>query len=349
MRSPVSRVRRAARTLRLAACLAVPVPAGAQAREPFAPLQYLQPDGALTVFRDGLFVEPYFAARALLSARDAGLDVSDAGRRYIAWHLERVAGDASPARYCREAATAWRRCGAADADDAALALWSQLLETSAGPDGMPASWRRASAAALARLERLRDPSRGVYRVSPTLDAALVMDNVEIAAALDAIAGARARRGERGMAQAMRARAIALHHAIDRTFWDDTTRRWRVSTQARPASSALYPDQVAQLYPVLFGHASPADGDAAAARYAAWHRANAAAWLATGSADYPWGLIALGALRMRDTATAACWLAAALPLRQSPQWNLLEEAAAQAVGAVVAPARGAPPPCQLPSR
>jgi hypothetical protein len=46
--------------------------------------------------------------------------------------------------------------------------------------------------------------------------------------------------------------------------------------------------------------------------------------------HPWGLIALAALHSGDDQSAVCWLSRAAPLRYSPMWNILEEAAFQAL-------------------
>jgi hypothetical protein len=59
------------------------------ARRAFALDSYVQRDGAITVYPNGAYVEPYFAMRALSTAADLGADVDSLARGYIAWQLAR--------------------------------------------------------------------------------------------------------------------------------------------------------------------------------------------------------------------------------------------------------------------
>jgi hypothetical protein len=52
------------------------------------------------------------------------------------------------------------------------------------------------------------------------------------------------------------------------------------------------------------------------------------WLNHGKADYPWGLLAVLALRQDDKATASCWLREAMPMRHSARWAVTDETAYQ---------------------
>lgn len=93
-------------------------------------------------------------------------------------------------------------------------------------------------------------------------------------------------------------------------------------------SAFYPDAAAQLFPRLAGMA-PMPGETT---FANWLAAYGSAWRAQATHDYPWGLVAVAALREGDTRTAACWLALAEPMRGTTRWNVLEEAIYQGLSA-----------------
>ena len=127
---------------------------------------------------------------------------------------------------------------------------------------------------------------------------------------------------------MTEQATWLRQNVDAVFFDSKRGRYRASTQAR-SSWAFYPDEVAQIYPWLLD--TPAAGVIATkAAYEKWIARNRKSWLALRSDHYPWGLGALAALRFDDRDSAACWLRIATPLRHGPRWNVLEEAAWQAV-------------------
>ena len=300
---------------------------GHDAQAPLALGTYQQPDGAITVFADGLSVEPYFATRALLAAHELGLDVQPAARRFIDWQEKQFGVSPRLAHYCREAGTNWRTCGAADADDAALALWIELLYVNAGHSGMSAGQARSADSAESALERLLDARSGVYHVSSVLPVSLYMDNVEIARAFEGIAAAADAAGAHAAALRFRRRSAARRRAIDRVFWDHTLGAYRITTQVRPAQPrAFYPEMVAEGYAAFFGYGSPAT--APAALFARWMHQHRDVWLGGRDREYPWGLIALAAWRYGDRATVECWLGTAMSLRRGPRWNVLEEAVFQ---------------------
>jgi hypothetical protein len=60
------------------------------------------------------------------------------------------------------------------------------------------------------------------------------------------------------------------------------------------------------------------------------RAHRKQWLEQTGSDYPWGLIAIAAAEMGDTATVLCWASRAAPFRHGVRWNVLEEAVYRAV-------------------
>ena len=313
--------------------------AGAQAsRVPLTLGPYEQPDGAISVFPAGLVVEPYFAIRALLAAAELGLDVQPAANAFIRWQAAQLRRDGQFGRYCRQAGAEWKKCGAADADDAVLAVWLELLhvvaDTTAG--------RSLKVAANRALRSLFDSRTGVYRVSPTLRVFLFMDNVEIANAMDRIAERQRVAGDARGAAVSAARATALRRAIDRVFWDSTARRYRITTQVIPSvPRAFYPDVVAEGYTSFFGYGSPADP--AGVQFARWMRENGSVWLGARDREYPWGLIAMAAERYGDRQSVECWLGQAISLRHGPRWNVLEEAVLQGLMPRVGRG-GAVPPC-----
>ncbi len=61
---------------------------------------YQRPDGAITTYFAGDSIDPYFAAKALLAAQDAGMTTRTAATRWIAWLLPRQLADGCFDRYC---------------------------------------------------------------------------------------------------------------------------------------------------------------------------------------------------------------------------------------------------------
>jgi hypothetical protein len=123
---------------------------------------------------------------------------------------------------------------------------------------------------------------------------------------------------------------ALARAIHATFWDPVNRRFLVSTQLeqRAAPPAFYPHEVAQVFPLLVGFPLlPADPRTV---YREWMRLHRAEWLRQGKADYPWGLIAVLALRQDDGASARCWLRETAGMRHSTRWAVTDEVSYQII-------------------
>ena len=54
-----------------------------------------------------------------------------------------------------------------------------------------------------------------------------------------------------------------------------------------------------------------------------HRAE---WLRHGETDYPWGILAVLAMRQGDEQSARCWLREAVAMRHSGRWAVTDEAA-----------------------
>ncbi|MBV8206190.1 MAG: hypothetical protein JO041_05315 [Acidobacteria bacterium] len=281
-------------------------------------------DGGLLLAPDSGFIDPYFANKALVVASDAGLDVRRAAAQWITWMLPRQRKDGSFDRYCfREGK--WQDCKPADADDAMLALWLQLLYHMAPPAGLPPEWQASAQRALRGLRGLRNRRLGIYYVSRRDHSALLMDNAEVYGALHDVAQAQARFGDPEAARTQ-ADAEALARAIHRVFWDDRHAWFRASmAKDRPQ---FYPDVLGQTYPLMAEMPLPAGK--ARQLWERWKQNFAGAWLSNRYDPYSWGLIALTAMKVGDSSTAVCWLQHARGQRWNDEWNVLEEASFQAV-------------------
>jgi hypothetical protein len=316
----------------------------------FYPATFQTPDGALTLSPGGDYVEPYFATKALIVAQDGGLDIKKAASSWIGWALPRQRPNGLFRRYCRAAPVNmpvnvndnhndnnndnhndnnedWRDCAPADADDSMLALWMQLLYRMAPDTGIPSEWRQSLALAERQLEKLRNPRLGVYHISRNNHVALLMDNVEVYAALKDVARVQSRLNDPAAA-ATDDRAGQLAAAIQRIFWDRRAQRFRPSMQK--TRQAFYPDVVAQVYPWLAGVSGPDQNPRQA--WEVWKRSFGDGWIERRYDTHPWGLVALAAEKLGDTASAACWTSQSDPLRGSGSWNLLEEAVWQSLRA-----------------
>ncbi|MBF6987643.1 hypothetical protein IPF36_07780 [Cupriavidus sp. IK-TO18] len=298
---------------------------------------YQRPDGAITTYFAGDSVDPYFAAKALLAAQDAGMTTRIAATRWIAWLLPRQQADGRFDRYC-ERGQRFVSCQEADADDALMAAWMELLVRSAPPKGMPPAWQASFDKASRYLDRLRDPGSGVYHISARLPVALLMDNVEVSSAFKAASLYRQRHGDAVGAAAWQRKAEQLDKDILRVFWRAS--RYLVSTQPREQFE-FYPDAVAQIFPIL-GDIHPA-GRSHVVAYQSWMKENRWAWLQMSEVDFPWGLVALVADRMGDKDAITCWRLRSIQFRHGKHWNVLEEALYLAFESRLTPEQAIAPP------
>jgi hypothetical protein len=295
----------------------------------FHPTTFQEPDGAITLNADGKYVEPYFATKALIVAQDGGLDIRVAALAWINWALPRQRPDGLFRRFCRNNNNNdWRDCAPADADDSMLALWMQLLYRMSPPGGLPAAWQRSVVSSAKQLEKLYNQRLGVYHISRRNHVALLMDNIEVYAALQDVAREQLHLGDSDAAEKTNVRAEKLKSAIDRVFWDRRHKRFNPSMQKD--HPAFYPDDVAQVYPWLANMNAP--GEDAHEAWEQWKRAFGAGWIERRYDTHPWGLVALAAEKVGDSSAAACWTSHADPLRGSASWNVLEEAVWQALEA-----------------
>ena len=295
----------------------------------FDPNGYQHPDGAISLHYRSDYVEPYFATKALIVAQEAGLDIRQAANQWILWLLPRQDKSGRFGRYCRKPGSDWRQCSPSDADDSMLALWLQLLYTSAPDSGLRPEWQQSAAKARARLDELRNSRLGVYHVSTQNHVALLMDNVEVYSALIEIASSQDRFGQHDAARATYHEAEKLDLAIQQVFWNKHEEWFRPSIQK--SKPDFYPDVVAQVYPWLADLPMNSNIQTSEA-WASWKNRFANDWLDKKRDPHPWGLVAMEALKLGDENSATCWLSRSQSLRFSPNWNVLEEAAFQAVQA-----------------
>ena len=281
---------------------------------------YVDDTGAISVLYGGDSADPYFAMQALLLAHVNGFDISAAAEKFVKWLAPMQKPDGTFDRFCRSGSGArWNACKTADADDALLAYWMRLLET------MPAQlknnplWTKCYFTSKTSLAHLFQPSRGIYMVSPVYLHGLFMDNLEVWS----LKVRQARRGDPAQAQKL---ATAIHDS----FWDPVNKRFLVSTQLeqRTEKPAFYPDHVAQIFPLLVDF--PLVPGTATSYYREWMKAHRADWLRQSATDYPWGVLAVLAVRQHDAASARCWLREAVHLRHSSRWAITDEVAYQIV-------------------
>lgn len=274
--------------------------------------------GAITILHGGAASDPYFTLQALLLAHDNGLDIQGPAVRFADWLVPQQKPDGTFDRFCRDDGGGWKACKTADADDSLLAMWLRLLQAMPAHVKASPALRKSQATSRAALAHLYQPSRGIYMVSPVYLHGLFMDNLEVWSlrVREPLSAPGAEPSER------------LAQAIHDTFWDPVNRRFLVSTQMeqRAQPAAFYPDHVAQLFPLMEGF--PLLPDSADAHYRDWMRRHRSEWLAQGQTDYPWGIIAVLALRRNDPDTARCWVRHSAPLRHSARWAVTDEVSFQ---------------------
>jgi hypothetical protein len=333
--------------LMLLASLLSAIPAIAQTRSlELKSTGYQLENGAITLAHQGQFIDPYFAIRALLSAHSVGMDIERAALAYIDWQLPRQEASGLFKRYCLEQKLApqdsaqhaladqpavWRACADADADDALLAMWIELLYLMAPNQGLPPEWKKSVLLARSQLALIYDKIRGIYVISRSNRVGLLMDNIEIYAALRSTAEQQKRLGLHQLAQKSALQAKQLEQAVQKVFRPSGQGDFRISTQA-PETSRFYPEQVGQVFAPLFAmRVGQLDAKKSGQHtLSKWLDEHQVAWLAHEKDHFPWGLIALAAEKNEAPDTARLWVERALPLRHSERWNVLEEAIFQAL-------------------
>lgn len=290
---------------------------------------FLRPDGAILTWTSGPVIDPYFPTKALMLAQDNGMDISDIGTRWVDWMLAHQNDNGLFGRYCyKEEQNTYDVCGTADADDAMMAMWIELLYRLAPRGGLPNTWFESAQKAQYQLDSIFDAKAGVFLISKAMPVGLLMDNIEIYAAYKSIERNAIRMTDNKVAQEYHARAEYLKNGIIPTFWDTKAHNFKASTQDRTEND-FYPDSVAQLIPIMYGFSSPAI-KLPANFYAKWMKDHRDEWFALIGKDYPWGLLAAFAMQHGDLMTANCWLQQSTPFRYVTQWNILDEAAFQSI-------------------
>lgn len=292
--------------------------------------EYQSVDGSITVLKNGSVIDPYFATKALLIAKDGGLDISKIGKLWIDWAIEKQQESGLFERYCL-INSEWEPCAAADADDALLGLWLELLYTLSPQNGFPDKWKQSAIKAERQLDSLYNAEIGTYNISTNLPVSLLMDNIEIYRAFRNIGIEATRIGNNHKAKEYNEKATALRKRIIKQFWQPRLEEFLISTQGREKSE-FYPDDLAQIYPLV--HKMPYPNNYRKGKiYSEWLANNKEKWLNFGYNDYPWGLVAVAALNLNDKKTAFCWHGIiAREARDSNRWNVLEEAAFQHIAA-----------------
>lgn len=288
---------------------------------------YQDKQGAITVHYQGNFVDPYFAIKSLLLAHNAGLDIQHSAQALIEWLMPRQRSDGLFDRFCLVDGSEWRACENADSDDALLSMWMELLYVMAPSHGLPREWQASINKAGLQLARLHDKRTGIYRISAGNQAGLLMDNVEIYAALRGISREQQRLGAHSASRLTYKQAVALQHRIIQVFHPKANAPFLVSTQT-VQDEQFYPHAVAQIYPWL--HHMPTNSPNVRADFNAWLQKYRKGWLSFENDAYPWGLVALTAAELGDQQTARCWSNRAAMLRNGVRWNVLEEAAFQII-------------------
>ncbi|HEX8552245.1 MAG TPA: hypothetical protein VF681_11910 [Abditibacteriaceae bacterium] len=302
----------------------------------FEPRGFQEKDGAIPLIAAGETVDPYFATKALLTAHESGLDIRKSAEAWIKWLLPRQKKDGRFERFTRQKTapgkpTVWKATAIADADDALMALWVELLYAMSPDSGLPEKWKRSVWMAGDHLATLQD-KRGYYLIAQDNRVGLLMDNIEIYNALNSLARERTRMGQTKEAAATTARAAKLGEVIRQVFWNAKEGRFRVSTQTIPPREEFYPHSVAQIFPLLANMPSPLGPDKQV--FDRWLTRYGYDWLWMKRDDYPWGLVALLALRHGEMGVAQSWRNQHQALRFGEFWPVLDEAVYQVINAKI---------------
>lgn len=291
--------------------------------------KYQLESGLIQTFAGGTVADPYFGLYALSLARAGGLDVTHAQARFIAWGLRDQSKDGTFSRYCKKAGV-WASCGKSDSDDATLARWMHLLYSAAPRTApLPALWAASAQRAETALLALRMKS-GVYSVFPKdtpgyAGYALFKDNVEVFSVFTQLSVLFAERGEPERAAEFARHATDLREAMKRNFGDKPFAMKRISLAADYDKWLFYPHAVSIPFGWLEGYYAPPT----VSEWTQWENSHTQAWLANAKKDFPWGLMALAALKTGNPAVAGCWVQRHRNQSVTGQhWNVLEEVSLQ---------------------
>lgn len=277
---------------------------------------YADQQGAISIQYQGTTVDPYFTLQALLLAKQNGLDTSPYAMKWANWLVSRQKPDGTFDRFCLNGTT-WAPCKTADADDAMMAIWLKYLGTMPAELKSNPVWIKSFQQSSANLQHLLQPSRGIYMVSPVYMHGLFMDNLEVLSYEQDASNPEQQRAAKLLTQGIRS-----------MFWDSQERRFLVSTQFEQKAhlDSFYPDQVAQIFPLLFDF-KIVNVDRKS-YYRDWMHRHRATWLAQSRDDFAWGLIAVISFQQGDRVSASCWLRDSAPAQRTSHWIVTDEVAKQ---------------------
>ncbi|WP_211463228.1 hypothetical protein [Collimonas silvisoli] len=280
---------------------------------------FIQPDGAITVFPKGDYVEPYFALKALLAAHRLGVDVTVAASAFAHWLLPFQQENGPFPRICRSGAADWVACGPADADDSLDALWClTATDVLPGDRVLAASCARS----LQHLATLWNPAQQTFRALSGGSAAYFADNVEVIGALTQLRRDRSAAARFSVQLAALPSAAGMLKGLRFAYgYDPDGALEPERASLPPAPIGFYPNAVAPVYLWLYNLRTGASGK----RYwQVWMAHYGQKWLAGESDHFPWGLIAWAAYQAGDAATARTWLGNSNAWRAAGRWNIVEE-------------------------
>ncbi|SFB24977.1 hypothetical protein SAMN04515620_13044 [Collimonas sp. OK607] len=299
---------------------------------------FILPNGAITVFPKGDYVEPYFALKALLAAHRLGVDVTDATSSFAHWLLPFQQANGPFPRICRSGANDWVACGPADADDSLDALWCLLAAEVLSRDKVLAA---SCARSLDHLSTLWHPAQQTFHALSGRSAAYFADNVEVIGALNYLRRDRSAAARFAVQLAALPSSASMLQGLQRNYGydpDGALEPQRASVP--PTPYGFYPNAVAPVYLWLYGLRAGTGGE----RYwHVWMERYSQKWLAGESDHFPWGLIAWAAYQTGDLATARTWLENSDAWRAGGRWNVVEEGVRIGLTNVLRPAPNSPPP------
>jgi hypothetical protein len=122
------------------------------------------------------------------------------------------------------------------------------------------------------------------------------------------------------------------------FGDDPFNMKRMALGANYDKPRFYPHAVATPFAWMEGYYSAPTP----AEWAKWQALYTQDWLNNAKKDFPWGLMAVSALRTGAPSVAGCWAQRhAAQSKTGMHWNVLEEVSLQVIQRVKPPAANCP--------
>jgi hypothetical protein len=302
--------------LMLPGCIAQTAPAPDE-HLPFS--DFIMADGALTVFAQGDYVEPYTAIKALIIAQRLGVDVHAAAEAFADWILPFQQTNGPFPRICRSGGNRWLACGPTDADDSLAVLWCALSsEVLPEKRVLDASCQRA----LDNLATLWEPQKQTFRAMFGGPASYFADNVEVMMFLQRLRTDReAFTRHVAMLEKLPSQQL-MQEALQRNYgYVPDLRLEPKNASVPPTPYAFYPYAVAPIYPMIYDLRIGAEREHDWRR---WKYRYGKQWLAGSVDHFPWGLIAWAAYKAGDRASAGAWLNHSAQWKRDGRWNIIEE-------------------------